>query len=55
MQIIFLVIIPHSEQRSDASDNELQSGIIPSHTACDVTSRRHDNGSLVTGPNCGDC
>jgi hypothetical protein len=24
-------------------------------TLCDVTSRRYDNGSLVTGPNCGDC
>jgi len=34
MQIIFLVIIPHGEQRSDASDNELQSGIIPSHAVC---------------------
>jgi hypothetical protein len=55
MKIIFLVITPHGEQRPDASDNELQSCIIPSHAVCDVTNRRHGNGSLVTGPNCGDC
>jgi hypothetical protein len=45
----------YGKQPSDAGDNEPQYSVIPSHVECDVTSRRHDNGGLVTCPNCGDC